>query len=118
MRAGDLRRRVTFEKRSSSVDTFGQQQTTWATVLDGVPADIARLSGRELVAAGAINAEATHMITIRYHPAFADPMAVAAMRIRYVNGDVTRVFNIQTAAIVDERNRAIEIIAGEGLNQG
>lgn len=116
MRIGNLRRRIAFQARSSTVDTFGQQQTTWsdASGLSAVPAELEALAGRELQTAQAINAEVTHRITVRYHPLLGNPVAVAAMRINYTG----RIFNILASMNVDERNREIEILASEGLNQG
>lgn len=118
MRIGDLRRRVSIQTRNTGIDSYGQQQTTWADLLTNVPADIQSLSGRELLAAQAINAEVSHTVVARYHASLADPVATAAMRIVYSNGGVTRVFNIASAINVDERNRTIELLATEGLNQG
>jgi len=118
MRIGDLRRRVNIQTRSSGIDSHGQQQTTWADLLTSVPADIQSLSGRELLAAQAVNTEITHTVVLRYHASLADPVAVAAMRCVYVNAGVTRLFNVASAINVDERNRTIELWAGEGLNQG
>lgn len=118
MRIGDLRRRVSIQLRSTGIDSYGQQQTTWADLLANVPCDIQSLSGRELLAAQAVNAEISHTVMVRYHASLADPVAVAAMRIVYVNASVTRLFNIASAINVDERNRTIELWAAEGLNQG
>jgi SPP1 family predicted phage head-tail adaptor len=117
MRAGSLRQIVTIQARSTSKDSFGQQLPSWSTYLSGVPAEIQALSGRELIAAQAVQAEVTHQITLRYHPMLADPLAVAAMRIVYINGAVTRYFNISAVMNIDERNRQLELMAAEGLNQ-
>lgn len=113
MRAGDLRHRVTFQKRGSSTDTFGAQSTTWADVAT-VWADISPLSGRELLAAQALNVEISHKVTIRYQQQFAGPKAVAAMRILY--GD--RIFNIHASLDVDERHKTVELSCAEGLTNG
>lgn len=114
MRIGNLRRRITFQARSGVVDSFGQQQTSWVDLLTAVPAELEALAGRELQVAQAINAEVTHRVTVRYHPQLANPVAVAAMRIVYG----ARIFNILASMNVDERNREIELMASEGLNQG
>lgn len=114
MRIGNLRRRITIQTRSGLVDSFGQQQTSWVDLLTAVPADLESLAGRELQLAQAINAEVTHRVTVRYHPQLANPVSVAAMRIVYG----ARIFNILASMNVDERNREIELMASEGLNQG
>lgn len=118
MRAGTLRRRILIQIRQVTQDTFGQQVTNWIDLLTNVPADIQALSGRELIAAQAVNSEVTHQIVIRYHPLMADPVKVAAMRAIYINEGVTRYFNIQSGINVDERNREIDLMAVEGLNKG
>lgn len=119
MRAGDLRRRIQFQQRVVTLDSFGQQIANWIDVLTNVPANIEPLSGRELIAAQAVNAEVSHRITVRYHPALANPVTTASMRVIYqAAAGVTRYFNLASAMNVDERNRAIELMANEGLNQG
>lgn len=118
MRIGDLRRRITFQQRATSKDTFGQQVVSWSDYLASVPAEISALSGRELLAAQAVNAEVTHELRVRYSSLLADPVKVAALRAVYVNDGVTRYFNLSAPRIIDERNREIVIQASEGLNQG
>lgn len=118
MRIGDLRRRINIQTRSTVVDSFGQQQTTWADLLASVPADIQSLGGRELLAAQAINVEISHLIVVRYHASLANPVAVAGMRVVFVNAGVTRLLNIAQSVNVDERNKTIELWVAEGLNQG
>jgi SPP1 family predicted phage head-tail adaptor len=113
MRSGDLRKRVTFQLRGTSTDTFGQQTTTWTDLLT-TWADIQALSARELFAAQAVQSEVTHSITTRYRPEFALPKQVAAMRILYAG----RIFNLAGAVNTDERNREIVIQATEGLDNG
>jgi SPP1 family predicted phage head-tail adaptor len=118
MRAGDLRRRIDIQSRASTKDTFGQQVTTWSTLLAAVPAQIEALQGRELVAAQAMNSEITHQITVRYHPLLADHRKVAGMRAIYVNAGVIRIMELLAGINVDERNRAIQIPCREGLTEG
>lgn len=118
MRAGDLRRKVLIQIRTVTQDTFGQQSVNWSDYMTNVPADIQPLSGRELVAAQAVNAEVTHTVVVRYSPLLADPLKVAAMRIIYSNADVTRYFNVLASMNVDERNKQIDLMTVEGLNKG
>lgn len=113
MRSGDLRKRVTFQLRGSTADTYGQQTTTW-TDLFTTWAEIAALSARELFAAQAVQSEVTHAITTRYRSELALPRKVAAMRALY-NG---RIFNITGAINTDERNREIVMQASESLTNG
>lgn len=118
MRAGDLRRRVSVQTRNGTQDAYGQQVTVWTDYMLGVPSTIEALSGREIIAAQAISVDVTHQITVRYSSLLADPVAVAAMRLVYVNAGVTRYFNISAAMNVDERNKTIVLLASEGLNLG
>lgn len=113
MRSGDLRKRVLFQMRGTTSDTFGQQTTTW-TDLFTAWAEIQALSAREMFAAQAVQSEVTHAITVRYRAELALPKTVAAMRAVYRG----RIFNISGAINTDERNREIVMQAAEGLNNG
>jgi SPP1 family predicted phage head-tail adaptor len=118
MRAGQLRRRISFQMRYSGVDSYGQQFVNWADVLQDVPGDVQPLSGREVIAAQAVNMELSHTVTVRFHPLLTDPVKVAAMRALYSDGYTTHLLNLSSAVNVDARNRQIDIGALEGLNQG
>lgn len=109
MRAGELRRRVTIQQRVTTQDTFGGQSQTWTDFAANVPAAIDPLSGRELMTAQATQSEVSHRITIRYLPG-----VTAAMRIVYQG----RYFNISAVMNIEERNREMQILASEGLNNG
>lgn len=113
IRIGTLRHRVKLQQRSTAQDASGGQVTTWSDVAT-VWADIQPLSGRELLAAQAVNSEVSHQIVIRWQPAFATPKSVAALRILYGS----RIFNIAAALNEDERNRTLTLQATEGLNDG
>jgi len=114
MRASELRPpKMAFQKRSDSQDALGGQKTNWVTVFTEW-VGIEPLSGRELFAAQAVNSEVTYTIKTRYRAEFADPRAVAALRGVYKG----RIFNIHTSIIVDERNREVQILASESLNDG
>jgi SPP1 family predicted phage head-tail adaptor len=113
MRSGDLRKRVTLQRRDTTKDSYGQQVNTWADVAT-VWASIEGLSARELLAAQSVQSEVSHRITVRYRSELSDPKAVAAMRAVY-NG---RLFDISGAMNLDERNRTVELLCAEGLNNG
>ena len=113
MQAGSLRKRVTFQTRDTSVDSYGQQVTTWTDAFT-VWAGIEPLSAHELFAAQAVQNEVSHKITVRYRSEIVNPVAVAAMRVSYAG----RLFNIQGALNIDERRRSIELLATEGVNNG
>jgi SPP1 family predicted phage head-tail adaptor len=112
-RAGNRRHLVQVQKRSDDEDSFGGQLTTWATLFS-TKVGIEALSGRELMAAQAVQSEVTHQISAVYRPEWANPKTSASYRI--VLG--SRIFNIHSALNVDERNRELLILASEGLNDG
>ena len=109
MRAGELRRRVSIQQRDATQDTFGQQATSWTDLYTNVPVAIQALSGRELLAAQAVNSEVSHNINLRYLAGI-----TANMRILYG----TRIFNITAVMNIDERNKELMLQAAEGLNDG
>jgi|SRR5450830_567838 len=113
MRAGDLRRRIALQERGEAKDILGQPSTTWNDV-GTVSAQIAALSGRELLAAQAVHVEVTHMVTIRYQKQFSSSRRMAAMRLLYDG----RIFNIHASMDPDERHQMIELSCSEGLNDG
>ncbi len=113
MEAGKLRHRVTFQARSSTRDTVGQQLLTWTDAFT-VWAAVEGLSVRETLAAQAVRSEVTSKITMRYRAEFANPATVAALRAIYDG----RIFNIHGAVDLDGRKRSIELEVSEGLNNG
>ena len=114
MRAGELRHRVTVERRSMTQDTFGGQSTTW-TALGTFWAWVQPASGREIEAAAAQQAEISHTVTMRYNAAiWADPVAAAAYRLRYGS----RILDVKAVRNEGENNAELTISALEGLTQG
>ena len=117
MRTSDLNRRVTIQQRDAVIDGVGSQAVTWSNVAT-VWAGIAEASAREVLAAQAMQTAITHKVTIRYQPQFADPKAMAALRVKLVKDDITRVFNIRGSHDDGERRRYLVLDAEEGLNDG
>ena len=111
--SGDLRRRITIQRPSVTMDSYGQPVTTWTDVAT-VWAAIEPATGRELLAAQAMNLEQPTTITIRWQSVFSSPKAMAAMRAVY-NG---RIYNIHSAENPDERNVLVKLTATEGMNDG
>lgn len=109
MRTGNLRRRISIQRKDMTQDSYGQPSLTWVSVAD-TWADIQPLSGRELEIAQAINAEVSHQVTIRHREGI-----TAAMRIVYQG----RYFNITSPPLdVDMRHKEIQLMCSEGLNDG
>ncbi len=108
MRAGDLRRQVLLQRRSTIQDGFGQRSTSWVDVATTY-AEITPLSGRELELAQAIKAEVNHQITIRYRPNID-----SSMRAVYQG----KYYNIHAVIDVEMRHKTLELSCSEGLNDG
>ena len=113
MQAGTLRKRITFQTRDVSVDSFGQQATSWTDAFT-MWAGIEPLSAREVFAAQGVQSEISHKITVRYRVELSNLTADAAMRVVHAG----RLFNIQGMRSIDERHRTIELYATEGLSNG
>jgi SPP1 family predicted phage head-tail adaptor len=75
---------------------------------------VSPVSGRELLAAQAVQSEVTHNISVRYRPELQNPKDVAAMRILFGS----RVFDINASMNQDERNCLVVIQAKEAINNG
>ena len=108
VRSGDFNRRISIQARDNTPDSFGQISSAWTEVLN-CWARIQPLSGRELMAAQAINAEVTHQVGI-----FFRPTVTAAMRAVYQG----RVFNIHSVIDPEMAHFTLELLCSEGLNEG
>lgn len=102
---GRMRRRISVERSTPTLDRFGQSQPAWAEVYP-CWADVRDLSGMELQIARQIRPEVTHAITIRYPPSLA---LTPKDRINYGG----RILNISAITNPDQRNRTLEILATE-----
>lgn len=114
MRAGELRHRVKLQSRSGGRDTLGAQVNSWTDVTTTFWAAIGPLTGHEQFTADAMHSEVSHMVTTRYQAVFADPKAVAAMRLLYG----TRIFSIHAVINTEERNAEVRLLCSEGPGEG
>jgi SPP1 family predicted phage head-tail adaptor len=113
MRAGTLRHWLTFQVKSTETDELGQPLNVW-TDLFSCRGQVSPTSGRERIAAAAVQSSVTHTVVVRYAPQLANPKGVAAMRIMFG----ARIFDIHDSINEDERNRMVTLMAEEGLNNG
>jgi SPP1 family predicted phage head-tail adaptor len=113
MQAGLLRKRLQLQQRTTGQDAFGQQQLTWSTVAT-VWGQIESLSGNQLKKAQSIYNQVTHRVTARWQPTFSDVRQVGSFRILYG----ARIFDVGASINPDERNRTVELLCEEGLNDG
>jgi SPP1 family predicted phage head-tail adaptor len=67
MRAGRLFQRITFQTRSATQDSYGNELDSW-TDLVTVWGACEPISGREFFSALQVNSEITARITVRYSP--------------------------------------------------
>jgi SPP1 family predicted phage head-tail adaptor len=65
MRAGELNRRITFQHKTITYDTYHQPIETWANLMT-VWAGVITTGGREYYAAQKLNAETSAVFKIRY----------------------------------------------------
>lgn len=94
--AGRLKHRVTIERRVSpptgAPGTFGQPVDVWEPVMQTLWAEVLPISGRERLAAYAVQGSHTHTVLVRYYAVLAQPAAVVS-QWRVVHGGV--VYNVR-----------------------
>lgn len=117
MRIGQLDKRITIQRRSQTLDAYGQQVDSWSTVAD-CWADVRPVGGREKLSAMAMQADLTHTVAVRYNVALLPPKEAAANRIVYATPAGSRVLNITSARDVDEGRRWIVFDCVEGAQDG
>lgn len=118
MQAGLLRKRVTLQQRTNTVEsTYGQQLLGW-TDLATFYVQIDAISGAQLARAQSIYSMTSHHVIARYQPLFANVKQVGSYRIVYTSGGVTRYFDVGASLNESERNRMITLLVSEGLNDG
>ena len=74
MRAGDLRHRITLQKRGETRGPDGEVITGWVDFAANVPASVIPLSGREFISAGETQGEVQARVTIRWMGGVLDTM--------------------------------------------
>ncbi len=107
---GELRHVVNIEtpsQKQSESGAFSNQP--WTIVAQGLRARIAPTGGSERSGAGAMIAQATHTVNLRYYPGI-----VPKMRVHFQG----RFFDILNVNNIDERNRELQLICREGRSHG
>ena len=108
MRLGPLNKRVDIQARSATVDAFGQESETWATVAT-VWASVEPLSGRELLAAQQVQGETTHRIRMRYQSG-----VTTSSRLLFN----LRPFDVRSVINKNESGAFLELLCTEGPTNG
>jgi SPP1 family predicted phage head-tail adaptor len=111
MKAGRLRHRVQFQELIVQMDSDGAQEPTWVDIFPAlIPADIAALSGRSLIAAQAVQSKVTTRIVVRHRPGLKPSM-------RVIHRDTT--YNIE--AIIPDPDSGVHYVSlqcSSGVNEG
>ena len=108
MRAGDLRDRVTIQRATTADDGFGNTISGWSDLLT-VWANIRETPGKEIVAAGRI--EASRTATIRVRASSLSRGVTAADRI-IARGQF---WNIRSVSAVGDGRELIEFLCEAGV---
>lgn len=107
IRGGKLNRRIIIQSYTATRDGYGAEVKAWAAITNGnVRAEIKPFVGREYFDQKQINAEVSHRIKIRY-------LAGITPKMRILYG--TRIFDIVSAPIYEERNREINMLCIERI---
>ena len=115
MRISRLQQRITVQRRSSTLDAYGQEINSW-TDIGTVWAEVKPMSGAEKMRANAmvVESQLTHRVTVRYSALFLPSIEADAWRILFG----TRVFNITSSMNVDEEDKLIIFDCTEGSLDG
>lgn len=108
--AGALRHRVQLEQRVVEQDSDGAQVESWLEVGGLIPAEIAPLSGRELIAAAAVQSKASTRIRIRHRPGVSASMRVVHRDTLY---GIEAVIPDATSGV-----RYLTLLCTDGANDG
>lgn len=111
--AGQLRHQIDIQQRGVTVDDYGQQTTTWASV-GRTWAKVEPYQAKEQMQADQYQASVSHRITIRHRVLFDDPQIAAAHRIVFKS----RKFNITGCTNLEERGRWTVLECVEGRSDG
>lgn len=110
MKIGPLRHRITIEELTTSQDSDGALEEAWLPIGPPVSASIVALSGRELIAAAAVQSKVGTRITMRYRPGIK-----AAQRVLHRG----LIYNID-AVIPDMKSgvHSLTLQCSSGANEG
>lgn len=104
MEAGKLRHRVTVQTATETRDASGEPIRGWADTAT-VWASIDPVSGREMLAAGQVNAEAVVRVRMRYRA------LTTAQRLKWGS----RVFDVVSVNNWNERDHELEVMCREAV---
>ena len=108
MQSGKLRERITIQSFTGTADNYGQEVKSWSTFKE-VWAAVEPTQGREFWAGQQVQSEVTMRVRIRY-------LAGVLPEMRILWG--TKVLNIAQIINPKARDREMQIMCSEGVNQG
>jgi SPP1 family predicted phage head-tail adaptor len=114
MHANECRHTIQIQQKSVSLDDYGQQVNTWTTLVTTKASIRPARRSEEKVSGGQVMGSLTHTIATRYQSDLGLPIDMAAMRILFNS----RVINIVSARILEEKNRWIVFDCIEGSIDG
>jgi len=103
MAAGKLTERVTFQRQSGGADIYGNTSDDWQDILT-VWADVLERLGREVLAAGRLEAPKTATIRVRRSSASLDLTEADRVVAR------GQVWNIRSIVAVGRSNEMLEVL--------
>jgi SPP1 family predicted phage head-tail adaptor len=104
----ELDKRITLQQRAETQGASGGQDVTWTDVLS-CWAKISPVSGRALDVAASLQAQVSHVVTIRYRPNI-----TAKMRVLFQS----RTFDIVAPLDEDENHVVLNLFCVEGTSSG
>jgi SPP1 family predicted phage head-tail adaptor len=108
---GELRHIVNIESPSAQPQSASGAWSNqpWTVFAAGLRARIEPTGGSEKYGAGAMIAQSTHIVNLRYYPGI-----VPKMRVNFQG----RFFDILNVNNIDERNRELQLSCREGRSHG
>lgn len=115
MRISRLQQRITVQRRSSTLDAYGQEINSW-TNIGIVWAEVKPIGGSEKMRDNAmiVESQLTHKVTVRFSALFLPSIEADAWRILFG----ARVLNITSSMNVDEESKLIIFDCTEGSLDG
>lgn len=112
MRAGKLRQRITIQRAQAPIarDDFGAETPVWVDLCT-VSAEVRTPSGKEALASKALNAQLSHVVSIRYHQGLKP-----TDRVRYTDlAGQKHAYEITAVIDVEERHAEMQLQCYEVL---
>jgi SPP1 family predicted phage head-tail adaptor len=115
MRISKLQQRITVQRRSSTLDAYGQEINSWSNIAT-VWAEVKPISGKEKLRSESmvVESQLTHRVTVRFSEVFLPSSQADAWRILFG----TRILNITASMNVDEESKMIIFDCTEGSLDG